>query len=303
MLVGKAVTGKKSKIQKTGGGARAPTAPAKPKSSRLPIGDLEDDELIDRWEWLLKACYLQGKRILVPTDITEIFYECRDEIDRRNLTARVNLPAILCPDDELPVVHQKTMVRYLRQPHLSDFLNGVISFAPAADYRVEPDLARRDDEHARPYSIFPKQTVIIGGNEYIATKIRMRREICGEDGSQIPYHFVSFSAEQSRKLGREFRADGAVLVPNYRRFYELIRRELAREQPNAQLQLQQVKYYDPHGVDPATEDSIDILWRKPIRFFCHHEVRMVILDGLPVDGRINVKISPTKGLFRLINFR
>jgi hypothetical protein len=274
---------------------------AKSPSQRLPISDLEDDELTDRWEWLLKACYVQAPhRLLIPTDINEIFFECRDEINRRNLVERVLLPAILCPDDALPVMHQKTMVRYLREPHLADFLNGVISFAPAADYRTEPDLARNDDEHVRPYSIFPKQKVIIGGNEYQATKIRMRREICSDDGSRTPYHFASFAAEQSRKLAREFRADGAVVVPNYRRFYKLLRKQLAREQPNAELRLKQVHYYDPFGVDPYnTDDSIDLLWRKPIKFICHREVRIVILNGEPTGARINIAISPMKGLFQL----
>jgi hypothetical protein len=278
--------------------------PAKAKSSRLPIGDVEDDELTERWEWLLKACYVQEpQRLLIPTDINEIFFECRDEIKRRNLVARVELPVILCPDDALPVLHQKTMVRYLREPHLADFLNGVISFAPAGDYRTEPDLSRNDDEHVRPYSIFPKQKVIIGGNEYLATKFRMRREICGDDGSRIPYHLASFSAEQSRKLAREFGADGAVVIPNYRRFFDLLRKQLAHEQPNAELRLEQVKYYDPFGVDPYnTDNSVDLLWRKPIKFICHREVRVVILNGEPAGARINITISPTKGLLQLVRF-
>lgn len=98
-------------------------SPPKPESRAplLPIANLEEDELIDRYESLLKACYLQGRRILIPTDIQEIFHECRIEVDRRNLGARITFPAILCPDDGMPVLHQKSIIRYLREPHLTDF--------------------------------------------------------------------------------------------------------------------------------------------------------------------------------------
>jgi hypothetical protein len=271
-------------------------------SARLPINQLEDDELIDRYEGTLRACYLQGKRILIPSDIRNIFDECRVEVDRRTLTARVTLPEMLCPDDEMPILHQTAIVRYLREPHLSSFMGGLISFAPAVDYRTQTDVARRDDEHVRPYAIFPDQNTVIGGFEYIATKIRMRRNISWKGDSLYPYHFVSFSAEQSRKLAREFHADAAVRIADYQRFFDLLQKQLSVEQPNATLHFKNVEYYDPFASDPSTEGSIDILWRKPIQFIYHREVRMVILSGLPENARINVNIGPSEGLFELVKF-
>lgn len=130
----------------------------------------------------------------------------------------------------------------------------------------------------------------------------MRREICRENGSQVPYHLASFSAEQSRKLARDFRADGAAVIPDYQQFSDLLRKQLAIEQQSATLHMQQVKYYDPFAIDPSTGDSMDILWRKPIKFIHHREVRFVILGGAPENARINLNISPPKGLFKVIRF-
>jgi hypothetical protein len=277
---------------------------AVPSRKGLPIAQLTEQELLARYQGALKACFLRGRSIRIPSDIRALFDEVRVEIERRNL-GPVTLPTCLSPDDPDPIIHEKAILRYLREPHLSSFLAGTISFAPAADYRNETDAARRDDEHARPFSIFPNQNIDIGGTQYATSEIRMRRVLRHDaeaENSYFSYHIASFSEEQSHKLARDFRADGAVLITDYQLFFDLLQAELRSKQPSAVLDLKGVNYYDPFAVDPSTAGSTDILWQKPIQFIYHREIRIVILNAVPGYARINLSIAVSNGLFELIKF-
>lgn len=266
----------------------------------MPIGQLTDQEIKQRCESLLRACHQRGNHIDVPHELVRAFKECSQESARRGISNTLDLGQILRRNDPAPVVHPGSIVRYLREPHLTEFANGVISFAPATSYAQEADPARRDDEHARAYMV-PDQVLEFSGVEYPTTEIRMRRTIAGDDGRLFPYHLVSFSAEESHKLRRSFTADGAVVISEPKAFVDLLWKKLRVDQPNCSIQLRRIKYYDPMAKFPDTKGS-DILFLKSIEFAWQREARIVILDGLPENQRIHLTISPPQGLMRVVRF-
>jgi hypothetical protein len=94
----------------------------------MPILHLEADELLSRYESLLKACYVKDIRLRVPTPISDAFHETRIEVERRGLSPQVKLPSILDPNDPDPIFHNgRSIVRYLDEPFLSQFFSGLIS--------------------------------------------------------------------------------------------------------------------------------------------------------------------------------
>jgi hypothetical protein len=183
---------------------------------RMPIEQLTDGELRSRCEALLRSSHQRENHLDVPEELVAALRECHREAERRGITAEIDLSQILRRDDPAPVVHRQAIVRYLREPHLAAFLRGVISFAPANLYKNAPDFARRDDEHERPYMVHDQPLNFSGGGSYFGTQIRMRDKI------GVPYHFVSFSAEQSLKMQRAFGADGAVIISDPKAFVEII---------------------------------------------------------------------------------
>jgi hypothetical protein len=266
----------------------------------VPIAELTKSELLMRYEWALKACWLNGQTLRIPSDIRAVFDECRTEIEGRVLSAEANLPSMLCADDPAAINHETPIVRYFhRREHLEQFLGGSISLAPASEYRTQIDPARSDDEHVRPYACANQSVTFSDGLSYPLTEIRMRRNIGYPDGTLFPYHVLSFSSEQSRKLSRDFQSNGAVLIRNIQLFFDLICDKLRIEQPKAIVHLRNVDYYDPFAVNPSAGGSIDILWRKPFQFLYQREVRVVVLNGSPENGRINIHI-PASNLFELI---
>jgi hypothetical protein len=145
----------------------------------MPILHLEADELLSRYESLLKACYVKDIRLRVPTPISDAFHETRIEVERRGLSPQVKLPSILDPNDPDPIFHNgRSIVRYLDEPFLSQFFSGLISLRSASEYVIDSNPARRDDEHERPF-MYPNQTLTIQGIAYPATKIRLQRQIIG----------------------------------------------------------------------------------------------------------------------------
>ncbi|MFL6519184.1 MAG: hypothetical protein ACJ8NS_03110 [Chthoniobacterales bacterium] len=269
--------------------------------ARIPIGQLTDEELQCRCQAILRACHQRGNHLDVPAELIEPLEECYREANNRGMTDGIDLSRILRKDDPVPTVHPRAIIRYLREPYLSDFLRGVISFAPASVYKNDPDFARRDDEHARPYMV-PDQIVVFNGGSYPTTRIRMRHNIVAADHQPLPYHFASFSAEQSLKMQRAFTADGAVLITNPKAFADLVWRALSREQPHTSLQLARVKYYDPMAGAAALKKPNQTLWMKPVEFAWHREARLVIMGGEPGDKRVNIEIDPPNGLLSLVTF-
>jgi hypothetical protein len=263
---------------------------------RIPIAQLTELELRRRCEAILRACHQREGHLDVPDDLVDALRECHAEAHRRGIADAIELADILKRDDPAPVVHRRAIVRYLKEPHLSSFLSGVVSFAPANVYKDDPHFARRDNEHERPYMVHDQPLEFDSGQSYFGTQIRMRHRIAAS------YHIVSFSAEQSMKLKRAFAADGAVLLREPKLFVDLVWEELSRSQPGATLELARVKYYDPMAGGATPKKGTEILHRKPLDFAWHREARLVMLGGEPEDHRINASISPPTGLFQLVEF-
>lgn len=265
-------------------------------AKRIPIAQLTDLELRARCEALLRACHQSDSNLQVPDDLIEALRECHDEAHRRGVAAAIDLAEILRRDDPAPILHPRAIVRYLKEPHLSAFLAGVVSFAPAEVYKDDPSFARRDDEHERPYMVHDQPIKFDNGQSYFGTQIRMRQRIA------VSYHLVSFSAEQSMKLKRAFAADGAVIIREPKVLVDLVWRELSRRQPAATLELRRVEYYDPMAGGGKRKKGSHILHRKPLDFAWHREARVVMLGGEPQGQRINVEISWPAGLIETAQF-
>ena len=269
--------------------------------ARMPTAHLEEGVLISRYESLLRACYLQGTRLRIPTLISDAFHETRIEVGRRGLSTRITLPSVLNPDDPDPIFHNHSIVRYLEEPFLSQFFSGSISLAPAKSYATQPNSARRDNEHERPF-MHSNQIVTINGISYPATDLQLKRQILGVGGLPLSYHFISFSSEESLKLARDFEADGCVIIRDYSKFFGLLEEELLRHYPEADISLRTVTYYDPSAGDPSPKTPYDILSHKPIGYYYQHEVRIIVTGSDSLNDRLNLQISPPDGLFQLRKF-
>jgi hypothetical protein len=266
---------------------------------RMPILHLEADELLSRYESLLKTCYVQGIRLRVPTPISDIFHKTRIEVERRGLTPQVKRPSILNPNDPDPIFHNShSIVRYLDEPFRSQFFSGLISLRSASEYVIDPNPARRDDEHERPF-MYPNQTVKSQGIDYPASKIRLQRTIIGADGLPLPYYVVSFSLEESAKLTRAFNVNGYVIISDYTKLFRLLEKELVHHYPGASIFFRSVTYYDPLAGDPDPKTPWDTLSHKPIGYYYQHEVRIIVTSPDVLNDRLNLRISAPKGLLQI----
>ena len=268
--------------------------------TRKPVSELGNDVLVSRYQSLLHACRVKDLRFLVPTFISDAFHETRIEVERRGISPDIG-PSIINTDDPDPINHDHSIVRYLEEPYLSQFLSGTISLGHAKDCAADPNPARKDDEQKRMF-MHPNQVVTIGEIKYPTSDIEFKIQILGDDCLPLSYHFVSFSTEESVKLARAFGTDGCVIIKDPSKFFDLLEKEIIRRYPKADVSRSNVTYYDPLAGNPSRKTPYDLLSRKTIDYYFQHEVRIIVEGADGLDDRLNLQISPPEGLFQLRKF-
>ncbi len=260
-----------------------------------PLTELSDKKLSERRLALARNGYWSGGRREILSDVADALSEVTIECVRRGL--KCGHSTFSRKHDLSPIWHSKAIIRYAESRFLSSLMNGVISFAPARSYKGDVSTARRDDE-LHVIMQHRNTSVSIAGEDVRLSNIEIKRSMADEERRHFKYHFLSTSYEQSSKLRRAFKADGFVVITDASLFAHLIDDAVRGNYPDAEFCYDDVKYYDDLGEkSPLGLDGI-MFW-KTIQFKYQREHRLVLLGAKDTKNRVEVQISPPKGLFEL----
>jgi len=271
---------------------------------KKPVTQLSEEELLERLESLLMACHVntterpKTKLLRVPGSLIGAFSETYKEVESRGLKEKIKVPKIISESDPAPVFHKNLLIRYLEEPYLVLFASGMISLRFAKGFKDDPNAARKDDELMREYH-GPDGDVNIGGEIYKATNFKIQHHIRDISGREIPYHLVSFSSEESRKLARAFNTAGYVVIQDFKKFYNLFSDALHLKFPKADVRFEDVEYFDP--LENKSAQLIgELIHRKSFHFQYQNEARISVVNSGVIEERLNIQIDPPLGMMKIV---
>lgn len=254
-----------------------------------PIEQFSDEHLRVRIQGLAKSLFFRGGQLTIPSEVSSAFREAVSESDKRGMPATLGLDGLIDPNDPEPVFHEQHRVRYGSTERLEAFKAGVVSLSPAKCYSALENAAQKDDELLRSWHA--ADTVFsIGGVDYPASDLVMRRPLKEKGGAFVHYHCLSMSTEESVKLQRAFNAEGYVLIQNYRTFYEVLSKTLREKCGNVHCCSSAIKYYDDRQ-DPTLSAVEDFIFSKSFLYQYQSEVRFAVLDAPSPEEWLQVPVS------------
>jgi hypothetical protein len=263
-----------------------------------PISQFSDDHLRGRLLGLSKNLFFLDGQLRIPSEISLAIRETFAEAGKRGPIPDLGLEKLIDPKDPAPVFHEKSRVRYASKDRLESFRSGVVTLSPASCYSGLDNAAQRDDELQRSWHM-PDTILTIGGVEYPASDLVLRRGMKETGGGSINYHCLAMSTEESVKLQRAFGAEGYVLVHDYRAFYELLSKALLDRFGKLHCCSSRITYYDDCQ-EPQFATLEDLLFSKSFLYQYQSEVRFCVLDAPSPEERLEVTVSWPSGLLSTV---
>ncbi len=253
-----------------------------------PLEQFSNSHLRDRILGLAKNVFFLDGQLRVPSEISHALREAIAEAEKRGPVPDLGLENLVNPKDPAPVFHEQHRVRYGLREHLEAFRAGVVSLSPAQSFSELENIAQKDDELVRSWHA--ADTVFsIGGVDYPASDLVMRRPLKDKGGAFVHYHCLSMSTEESPKLQRAFNADGYVLVQSYRTFYEVLSNALREKYGEVHCCWSAINYYDDRQ-EPTLKTVEDIMFSKSFLYQYQCEVRFAVLDAPSPEERLEVTV-------------
>lgn len=144
------------------------------KETRVPLQDIDDEELIRRTKNLALNIYRKNGQLCLPSDVVANFKELAEECSKRNRA--IDFHSHMHTSDSTPLVHSLPLVRYGKRKRLEDMMEGRISFGLSKDYISAPLESQKDNEMVRS-ARQPNQVVEINGVKYNASRIELHTNV------------------------------------------------------------------------------------------------------------------------------
>lgn len=266
-------------------------------SHRTPIQKVSDEFVLARLAACNRAGHSRDGERFIPIRLKKLHIEAKEEAARRGLTADFTPPEC----DPPPEHFRHSRIRYMDESRLEAFVRGEISLGDSRNYKEDPHAGRRDDEMRKSYFI-SNEPVTIKNETYKVLKAQLHLDIADEKGP-IHYHFLSLSWQKSRKLAREFNAEGSgcVMIHDYPLFVKLLRAAITERYPESDFCAREVTYYD--DLAPIhTTDFWEAVNFKSINYFYQYETRISVINAFPRESRLNITIKPPSGLLEIQRF-